>query len=174
MLSSQKETSSYAEFQVRLLQSDAVDSHLQTYWNNWFWISKLKTDSATWQWFWAIDCSSQSADNMRVYNYLHHDLFLMIEVSVLLNWINFKSRVWERNESVVISNAFSWLYEFNSSQSSLLSSLMRVSNVPSSSSRSWRKAELWLASKYVLWHYSASYSSIFCILSHLCCSLLRS
>jgi len=114
-----KKLAATAEFQVRLLWSDAVDSHLQTYWNNWFWILKLKTDSATWWWFWGIDCSSQSADNMKVYNYLHHDLFLMIEISALLNWINFKSRVWEKDESVVISNAFSWLYEFDSSQSSL-------------------------------------------------------
>ena len=34
-------------FQVRLLKSDAIDSHLHTYWNNWFWISKLKTDTVT-------------------------------------------------------------------------------------------------------------------------------
>jgi len=114
-----KKLAATAEFQVRLLQSDAIDSRLRTYWNNWFWILKLKTDAATWQWFWAIDHSSQPADNMRVYNYLHHDLSLMIEVDALLSWINFKSRVWERNGSVVISNAFSWLYEFNSSQSSL-------------------------------------------------------
>ncbi len=114
-----KKLAATAEFQVRLLWSDAVDSCLQTYWNNWFWILKLKTDSVTWWWFWAIDCSSQSADNMRVYNYLHHDLFLTIKVSALLNWINFKSGVWDRNESVVISNAFSWLYEWNLSQSTI-------------------------------------------------------
>jgi len=114
-----KKLAAITEFQIRLLWSDVIDSCLRTYWNNWFWILKLKTDAATWQWFWVIDHSSQPADNMRVYNYLHHDLFLMIEVDALLNWINFKSRVWERNESVVISNAFSWLYEFNSSQSSL-------------------------------------------------------
>ena len=46
-----KKLAATAGFQVRLLQSDAIDSHLQTYWNNWFWILKLKTDSATWWWF---------------------------------------------------------------------------------------------------------------------------
>ena len=114
-----KKLAATAELQVRLLQSDAVDSHLQIYWNNWFWILKLKTDSATWWWFWATNCSSQSADNMRVYNYLHHDLFLMIEVDTLLNWIHFKSEVWKRDDSVIILNVFSWLYEFNSSLFSL-------------------------------------------------------
>ncbi len=43
----------------------------------------------------------------------------MIEVSALLNWINFKSKVWDRDESVVISNAFSWLYEWDLSQSTI-------------------------------------------------------
>jgi hypothetical protein len=100
------------------LQSDAIDSHLWTYWNNRFRISKLKTDSATWQWFWVIDHSSQPADNMSI-NYMHHDLFLTIEVDALLNWIDITSEVWERNESVVISNAFSWLYEFDSSMSTM-------------------------------------------------------
>ncbi len=56
---------------------------------------------------------------MRVYNYLHHDLFLMIEVDALLNWIHFKSEVWKRDDSVIILNVFSWLYEFNSSSFSL-------------------------------------------------------
>jgi len=114
-----KKLTGTAGFQVRLLRGDAIDSRLWTYWNSWFWILKLKTDAATWQWFWAIDRPSQPADNMGVYNYLHHDLFLMIEVSALLNWINFKSGVWDRDGSVVISNAFSWLYEFDSSQPSL-------------------------------------------------------
>jgi len=50
---------------------------------------------------------------------MHHDLFLTIEVSVLLNWIDITSRVWERDESVIISNAFSWLYEFDSSMSTM-------------------------------------------------------
>jgi len=111
--SHQKKLANTTEFQVRLLQSDAIDSHLWTYWNNRFRIPKLKTDSATWQWFWVIDHSSQPADNMSIYNYMHHDLFLTIEVGVLLNWIDIMSRVWERDESVVISNAFSWLYEFD-------------------------------------------------------------
>jgi len=114
-----KKLADTAEFQVRLLQSDAIDSHLWTYWNNRFRISKLKTDSATWWWFWVIDHSSQSADNMSIYNYMHHDLSLTIEVNVLLNWINITSEVWERNESVVILNVFSWLYEFNSSMSTM-------------------------------------------------------
>jgi len=52
---------------------------------------------------------------MSVYNYMHHDLFLTIEVNVVLNWIDITSEVWERNEWVVISNVFSWLYEFDSS-----------------------------------------------------------
>jgi len=50
---------------------------------------------------------------------MHHDLFLTIEVDALLNWIDIISKVWERNESVVISNAFSWLYEFDSSMSTM-------------------------------------------------------
>ncbi len=117
--SHQKKLADTAEFQVRLLWSDAINSHLWTYWNNWFRISKLKTDSATWQWFWAIDHPSQPADNMGIYNYLHHDLFLTIEVDALLNWIDVTSKVWKRNESVVISNAFSWLYKFDSSMSTM-------------------------------------------------------
>ncbi len=44
-----KRLAAIAEFQVRLLWSNAVDSHLWTYWNNWLQILKLKTDSATWQ-----------------------------------------------------------------------------------------------------------------------------
>ena len=56
---------------------------------------------------------------MSVYNYMHHDLFLTIEVSALLNWIDVMSGVWERDESVVILNAFSWLYEFDSSMSTM-------------------------------------------------------
>jgi len=50
---------------------------------------------------------------------MHHDLSLTIEVDVLLNWIDVTSRVWKRNESVVILNVFSWLYEFNSSMSTM-------------------------------------------------------
>jgi len=46
-----KKLAAITEFQIRLLWSDAVDSHLWTYWNNWLWILKPKTDSATWQWF---------------------------------------------------------------------------------------------------------------------------
>jgi len=114
-----KKLAGITEFQVKLLQSNAIDSRLWTYWNNRFRISKLKTDSATWQWFWVIDHSSQPADNMSVYNYMHHDLFLTIEVNALLNWIDITSEVWERDESVIISNAFSWLYEFDSSMSTM-------------------------------------------------------
>jgi hypothetical protein len=71
-----KKLAGITEFQVRLLQSDAIDSHLWTYWNNRFRISKLKTDSATW-WFWVID-SSQPADNM--------SLQLHASWSILNNW----------------------------------------------------------------------------------------
>jgi len=56
---------------------------------------------------------------MGIYNYMHHDLFLTIEVNALLNWIDVTSRVWERNESVIILNVFSWLYEFDSSMSTM-------------------------------------------------------
>jgi len=42
-----KKLAGITEFQIRLLQSDAIDSHLWTYWNNRFRIPKLKTDSAT-------------------------------------------------------------------------------------------------------------------------------
>jgi len=42
-----KKLTATAEFQVRLLWSNTVDSHLWTYWNNQFQILKLKTDSAT-------------------------------------------------------------------------------------------------------------------------------
>ncbi len=117
--SHQKKLAGTTEFQVRLLWSNTIDSCLWTYWNDRFRISKLKTDSATWQWFWVIDHSSQPADNMSIYNYMHHDLFLTIEVDALLNWIDIMSEVWERDESVVISNAFSWLYEFDSSMSTM-------------------------------------------------------
>ncbi len=117
--SHQKKLAGITKFQIRLLRSNTIDSCLWTYWNNRFRISKLKTDSATWWWFWVINCSSQPANNMSVYNYMHHNLFLTIEVNALLNWINITSKVWERNESVIISNVFSWLYEFDSSMSTM-------------------------------------------------------
>jgi len=45
--SHRKKLTDITDFQVRLLQSDAIDSCLRTYWNNWFWIPKLKTDAVT-------------------------------------------------------------------------------------------------------------------------------
>jgi len=45
--SHQKKLADTTEFQVRLLQSNTIDSCLWIYWNNRFRISKLKTDSAT-------------------------------------------------------------------------------------------------------------------------------
>ena len=41
----QKKLTETAEFQVRLLNSETLQDWLQTYWINWFQISKLKTDS---------------------------------------------------------------------------------------------------------------------------------
>jgi hypothetical protein len=86
-----KKLAGITEFQVRLLWSDAIDSCLWTYWNNRFRISKLRQTQQHDNGSESLN-SSQPADNMSVYNYMHHDLFLTIEVSALLNWIDITSR----------------------------------------------------------------------------------
>jgi cellulose synthase/poly-beta-1,6-N-acetylglucosamine synthase-like glycosyltransferase len=65
---------------------------------------------------------------MRVYNYLHHDLFLMIEVDALLNWIHFKSEVWKEMAQL----------SFQMHSADYMSSIHRHSHFLSSSMRSFK------------------------------------
>ena len=80
---------------------------------NWFQISKLKTDSDIWQWFYVTDWSSWSADNLEIYNYIHHDLLCNLHISSVQSWLKIDEN-WEQNDLMIISDMFEWMFKFES------------------------------------------------------------
>lgn len=84
------------------------------YWQNHFHLFKFKTDIKIWQWFYYTDCSSCSADNLEIYNFIHQDYSFEIHLQSIWNWLKINSSNWKRDDFIVISNMFEWLFDFNS------------------------------------------------------------
>ena len=124
-----KKLTDTADFQVRMLNSQTMNDWLCVYWNNCFCILKLKTDTATWQWFWAADHLSQSVNNLEVYNFTHHELSFQIHIISIHNWLKIIDEDWEQNEFVVIANIFKWMYQFKSNTSHLINIIIKKFNM---------------------------------------------
>ena len=91
----QKKLADTADFQVRMLNSQTMNDWLCVYWNNHFHISKLKMNTATWQWFQAADHSSWSVNNLEIYNFTHHELPFQIHIISIHNWLKIVDEDWK-------------------------------------------------------------------------------